>query len=50
MQKLHHKPSKALEGTWDADSRADFDKDALGRMYVDLKFSSLIYRRIEQGK
>lgn len=36
MEELNHQAGKPLEGTWDADRRADFDQNALGSVDVDL--------------
>nr|POE48736.1 putative oxidoreductase dlte [Quercus suber] len=36
VEQLNHKTSKAFEGSWDAHSRADLNKYALGCMDVDL--------------
>jgi hypothetical protein len=46
MEKLDHETSKSLEGTWDADSWADFDENSLGSMDVDLELPGLVDRRV----
>lgn len=50
MEKLDHETSEALEGTWDSDGRANFDKDAFGSVDVDLQLAGLVDRRVEEGK
>jgi len=47
---LDHETGETLKGTWDTDCWADFDEDAFGGMYVDLKFAGLVDRRVEEGK
>lgn len=50
MKKLDHQTGEALEGTRDADGRADFDQDTLCCMNVDLKLAGLVERRVEEGE
>ena len=50
VEKLDHETGETLKGTWDTDCWADFDEDAFGGMYVDLKFAGLVDRRVEEGK
>ena len=50
MEELNHETSESLEGTWDTDCRTDFDEDTLRGVDVDLEFSCLVDRRVEEGK
>ena len=50
MKKLDHQTGETLEGTGNADSRADFDQDTLCCVNVNLKLASLVERRVEEGK
>jgi len=50
MKELNHETGESLEGTRDADCRADFDEDTLSGVDVDLEFSCLVDRRVEEGK
>lgn len=50
MKELNHEASEALEGTWYADCRADFDEDSFGGVNVNLKLSGFVYRRVEKSK
>ena len=43
MEELDHKAGEALEGSGDADSRADFDEDSFGGVNVDLELSSFVH-------
>lgn len=48
MQKLDHQTSKSFEGARDADRRADFDKNPLSGVNINLQLSSFIDWRIEK--
>ncbi len=48
VQELDHQSGESFEGTWYADRWADFDKDALGRVDVNLQPSSFVDRGVEQ--
>ena len=50
MEELDHETGESLEGTWDTYCRTDFDEDALRGVDVDLEFSCLVDRRVEEGK
>jgi len=50
VKKLDHETSEAFEGTWNSDSRANFDEDAFGGVDVDLQLAGLVDRRVEEGK
>ena len=50
MEKLNHETGESLECSRYADSRADFDEDTFGSMYVYLEFTSFIDRRIKKGE
>jgi hypothetical protein len=50
VKKLNHQTGEALEGTRDADGRADFDQDTLCCVNVDLEFAGLVERRVEEGE
>jgi hypothetical protein len=50
MKELNHETSESFEGTWDANSRTDFDKDSFGGVDVDLQFAGFIDRRVEEGE
>ena len=50
MKKLDHQTGEALEGTGNADGRADFDQDTLCCVNVNLKFAGLVERRVEEGE
>lgn len=48
MEELDHETSESLEGTWNTDGRADLDENPFGGVDVDLKFASLVDRRVEE--
>lgn len=48
MEKLDHETSESLESTRDADRWVDFDKNSSGGVDVNLKFASLVDRRVEE--
>lgn len=50
VQQLHHQAGKTLESARNPDGRIDFDEDALGGMDVNLQFTRLVDRRVEQGQ
>ena len=50
MEELDHQTRKSLKGTWDSDGWADFDEDTFSSVDVDLETTSLIDRRVEEGK
>lgn len=50
MEKLNHESCEALEGTWNTDGRANFDENTQGSSNVDLQFTSLVDRRVEESK
>ena len=47
VQQLHHESGESLEGTRDADCRADPDEYVLGGVDVDLKLARLVDWRVE---
>lgn len=49
MEQLDHEPCETLEGTWNADSRADFDQNTLGGVNVDLQLACFVDGRVEEG-
>jgi len=50
VEKLDHETSKALECSWNTNSRVYLDEDTLGGVNIYLEFASLVDRRIEQGE
>ena len=50
MEELDHETSESLEGTRDPDGWADFDKNTLGSVDIDLKLAGFVDRGIEEGK
>ena len=50
MKKLDHETSESLEGTRNANRRANFDENSFGSMNVDLKLSCLVDRRVKESK
>lgn len=50
MEELDHETCESLECTRNSDSGADFNEDSLGGVDVDLKFSGLVDRRIQESK
>lgn len=50
MEELDHESGKALKRPRDTDRRRNFDEDALGRVYVDLKPPRFVDGRVEQGQ
>ena len=47
---MDHETCESLECTRNSDSGADFNEDSLGGVDVDLKFSGLVDRRIQESK
>jgi hypothetical protein len=47
---LDHQSGEALEGSWDAHGRADFDEDAFGGVDVDLEFAGFVDGGVEEGE
>lgn len=50
MQQLNHQACKPLEGSRNANTRADFDQNALGGVDVNLEFAGLVDWRVEESK
>jgi hypothetical protein len=50
VEQLHHETRESLEGTWYPYGGADLNEDSFGGVNINLKLSSLINRRIEEGK
>lgn len=50
MQELHHKASKSLESSGDANRGRNFNQDALGGVDVNLKLASFVDGRIQKGQ
>lgn len=46
VEKLYHKTSETLKGTWNAYRGADFDQNAFGCVNVDLELAGLVDRRV----
>lgn len=44
VQQLYHETGESLEGTGNADCRADFNQDALGGMDIDLQLAGFVDR------
>jgi hypothetical protein len=50
VKELNHEASEALERTWYADRRADFDEDSFGGVNVNLKLSGFVDWRVEKSE
>lgn len=48
MEQLNHQTGKALEGTRNANGRADLNEDTFGGVYVYLKLASLVDGRVQE--
>jgi hypothetical protein len=48
MKQLNHETGETLEGTWDSNCGADFDKNAFGGVDVNLELPSLVDRGVEE--
>lgn len=50
VKELDHQTSETLEGTGNANGRADFYQDTLGCVNVDLELAGLVERRVKQSE